>query len=131
MVDLNLLESGNVWKLIGMKIFRDAEGRLGVHVKNIDELRQVYGAMHGGIIATAIDAAVAVAVNDVYGKNFAASTVELKVNYLLPMVDPDLFVFASLVKKGKQIAVATAEAIDGQKKLIAIGIATYMVKSID
>jgi len=86
--------------------------------------------MHGGIIATAIDAAVAVAVNDAYGKEFAASTVELKINYLLPMVDPDLFVFASLVKKGKQLAVATVEAIDGQKRLIAVGIATYMVKPI-
>ncbi len=130
MVDLNLLESGNVWKYLGLKIFRDAESRLGVHVKNIDELRQVYGAMHGGIIATAIDAAVAVVVNDAYGKEFAASTVELKINYLLPMVDPDLLVFASLVKKGKQLAVATVEAIDGQKRLIAVGIATYMVKPI-
>lgn len=130
MVDLNLLESGNVWKYLGLKIFRDAESRLGVHVKNIDELRQVYGAMHGGIIATALDAAVAVTVNDAYGKEFAASTVELKINYLLPMVDPDLFVFASLVKKGKQLAVATVEAIDGQNRLIAVGIATYMVKPI-
>ena len=131
MVDLNFLESGNVWKYIGMKIFRDEEGRLGVHIKNIDELRQVYGAMHGGIVTTAIDAAVAVAVNNAYGKKFAASTVELKVNYLLPMVDSDLFVFATLVKKGKQLTVATVEAIDGQKKLIAVGIATYMVKAID
>lgn len=130
-MDLDFLESGNVWQYIGMKIFRDPERGLGVHIKNIDELRQAYGAMHGGIVATAIDAAVAVAVNDAYGKKFAASTVELKVNYLLPMVDSDLFVFATLVKKGKQLTIATVEAIDGQKKLIAVGIATYMVKAID
>lgn len=130
-MDLNLIEAGNVWKHIGMEIVRDSEARPGVYVKNTDNLRQLYGAMHGGIIATAVDAAAAVAVNEYAGTNYAASTVELKVNYLLPVVDSDIFAYAKIVKKGKQLVVTTVEVLDNQANVIAIGIVTYIIKSID
>lgn len=130
MVDLNLLESGNVWKYLGMTIVRDSEGRSGVHVKNSSNLRQVYGGMHGGIISTAVDAAAAVVVNEAVGEDYAATTVELKVNYLLPVIDSDIFVYAKLVKRGKQLMVATVEVLDDQANVVAIGIVTYMAKPI-
>jgi uncharacterized protein (TIGR00369 family) len=130
MVDLNLLESGNVWKYLGMKIVRDSEGRPGVHVKNTDNLRQVYGGMHGGIISTAVDAAAAVTVNEAVGRDYAATTVELKVNYLLSVVDSDIFGYAKLVKRGNQVMVATVEVLDNRANVVAIGIVTYMVKKI-
>lgn len=130
MVDLNLLESGNVWKYLGMKIVCDSEGRSGVHLKNTVNLRQVYGGMHGGIISTAVDAAAAVVVNESVGSDYAASTVELKVNYLLPVVDSDIFVYAKIVKKGKQLMVTTVEVLDNQANVVAIGIVTYILKPI-
>ncbi len=129
-MDLDFLESGNVWKYLGMKIVRDLEGRPGVHVKNTDNLRQIYGGMHGGIISTAVDAAAAVTVNEAVGKDYAASTVELKVNYLLPVVDSDIFVYAKIVKKGKQLIVTTVEVLDNRSNVVAIGIVTYMLKQI-
>lgn len=131
MVDLNLLEAGNVWKHIGMEIVRNSEGHPGVHVINTNNLRQVYGAMHGGIISMAVDAAGAVVVNEQVGRDFAVSTVELKVNYLLPVVDSDIFVYAKIVKKGKQLAVTTVEVLDNLANIVAIGIVTYIVKPID
>lgn len=129
-MDLDLIESGNVWKYLGIKIVRDAEGRSGVHVKNTENLRQVYGSMHGGIISTAVDAAAGVVVNEAVGKDYAAATVELKVNYLLPVVDSDIFGYAKIVKKGKQLMVTTVEVLDDQANVVAIGIVTYIVKPV-
>ena len=129
-MDLNLIESGNVWKYLGMKIVLDSEGCSGVQVKNTDNLRQVYGGMHGGIISTAVDAAAAVTVNEAVGKDYAATTVELKVNYLLPVVDSDIFAYAKLVKRGKQLMVTTVEVLDNRAEVVAIGIVTYIVKPI-
>lgn len=129
-MDLDLIESGNVWKYLGITIVRDSEGRSGVHVKNTENLRQVYGSMHGGIISTAVDAAAGVVVNEAVGKDYAASTVELKVNYLLPVVDSDIFAYAKIVKKGKQLMVTTVEVLDDEANVVAIGIVTYIVKPI-
>lgn len=131
MVDLGSLEAGNVWKHIGMKIIRNLDGQLGVHVKATDKLKQVYGNVHGGIIATAVDAAVAVVVNNVIGQDYGASTVELKVNFLRPVSNSDLFAFAKLLKEGKRLMIGIAEVFDSDDNLIAVGIATYMIKSMD
>ncbi|WP_027355774.1 PaaI family thioesterase [Desulfofundulus thermocisternus] len=129
MVDLDLLQAGNVWKYIGMEIIRNAEGQPGVHVRNSESLKQIYGSVHGGIIATAVDAAVAVAVNSAIGKDYGAATVELKVNFLYPVVDSDIFAFARLVKEGN-LMVGTAEVFDNQGQLVAIGTATYKVRPL-
>ncbi|WP_291350074.1 PaaI family thioesterase [Desulfosporosinus sp.] len=128
-MDLNSLESANVWRYLGIKIMHDSEGRAGVHVKDSENLRQVYGAMHGGIISTAVDAAAGVVVNKCIGRDYAASTVELKVNYLLPVVNSDIFAYAKIVKRGKQLIVTTVEVFDDLSNVVAIGIVTYMVKS--
>lgn len=130
MVDLDLLQTGGVWKYIGMEIVRNSEGQPGVHVRNAESLKQVYGGVHGGIIATAIDAAVATAVNSAIGKDYGAATVELKVNFLSPVSDSDIFAFAKLVKKGKQLVTATAEVFDERDNLVAVGSATYIIRPL-
>ncbi len=128
MVDLDLLQAGNVWKYIGMKIV-SRDGQPGVHVRNSESLKQVYGGVHGGIIATAVDAAVAVAVNSAIGKDHGAATVELKVNFLHPVTDSDIYAFARLVKQGK-LMVASCDVLDDQGRLVAVGMATYMVRPL-
>lgn len=130
MVDLASLEAGKVWKYLGMEIVRNQQGQPGVRVKVTENLRQVYGNVHGGIIATAVDAAVAVIVNETIGADYGASTVELKVNFLRPVSDSDLFAFSRLVKKGRQLMIGITEVFDDRDNLVAVGIATYMVKPL-
>lgn len=130
-MNLKQIEAGNVWRHIGMEIVRDSEGRPGVRVINTDKLRQLYGAMHGGIISTAVDSAAAVIVNEAVGDDYAATTVELKVNYLLPVVDSDIYAYAEIVKKGKQLVVTTVKVIDNRANVVAIGVVTFMVKQLN
>lgn len=128
MVELNSLQSSNVWKYIGMEIVENDKDQKGIRIKNTDNLKQVYGNVHGGIIAMAIDAAMGVAVNEAIGPNQSAVTVELKVNYLRPVFDSDFFAFATLVKQGRQLLTGTVEVFDEDNCIIAIGITTYVRK---
>jgi uncharacterized protein (TIGR00369 family) len=128
MVELNELESSNAWKYIGMEIVVNDQKQKGVRVKNTANLKQVYGNVHGGIIAMAIDAAMGVAVNEAIGPDQSAVTIELKVNYLRPVMNSDFFAFAKLAKQGKQLLTGTIEVHDEEKKLVAIGISTYMMQ---
>lgn len=131
MVILNSLESSNAWRYIGMEVIENKNNpnQKGVRVKNTDNLKQVHGSIHGGIIAMAIDAAMAVAVNEAIGPDQAAVTVELKVNYLRPVFESDLFAYAKLVKHGKQLLIGTVEAFDNENQLVAIGSSTFMIRA--
>ena len=129
MVELNALESSNVWKYIGMEIVKNDQNQRGVRIKNTDNLKQVYGNVHGGIIAMAIDAAMGVVVNEAIGPDQTAVTVELNVNYLYPVFDSDVYVYAKLVKQGKQLLTGTVEVLDEENHLIAIGTSTYIRKT--
>lgn len=128
MTELHRLESSNAWQHIGMKIIYDSNGKVGVHLKNTPNLRQAYGSMHGGFIASAIDAGIGAAVNEAIGKDNWATTVELKVNYLLPVGESDIYVYPEIVKKGRNLIVATAEVKNDENNVVAIGSATFMVK---
>lgn len=131
MVDLNLLQSSNAWKHIGMEIIRNNDGKLGVKVKASENLKQVYGNIHGGIIAMAVDSASGVAINDLIGIHRGAVTVELKVNYLNPAGDSDIYAFAQVVKKGKRIITCTVEVFNSKGDHVAVGITTFMLTQND
>src|SRR5690554_3342637 len=125
MANLDILQSSNVWKYIGIQITSNEDGKKGVWLKNSENLRQLHGSIHGGIIATCIDAALAVAVNEAIGEEKNAVTVELKVNYLLPVVDSDLWAYADLVKVGKRLLTGTVEVFDNENNIVAIGSGTF------
>lgn len=124
MSSLDNLLTSNVWKYIGIEIVTNNEGKKGVKIKNNENLTQLHGNIHGGIIATAVDTALAVAVNEAIGEEKKAVTVELKVNYLLP-VDSDIWAYANLVKVGRRLLTGTVEVLDSENNIVAIGSGTF------
>ncbi|ACL20965.1 PaaI family thioesterase [Desulfitobacterium hafniense] len=125
MANLEALGSSNIWKYLGMTIVTNEQGKKGVKITTTDKFKQAHGSVHGGIIATVIDTAMGVAVNEAIGPDRYAVTVELKVNYLLPVVDSDIYAYAHLVKEGKRLFMGTVNVYDEDGKLVAIGSATF------
>ncbi|TWH56214.1 acyl-CoA thioesterase [Desulfitobacterium sp. LBE] len=125
MANLEALGSSNIWKYLGMTIVTNEQGKKGVKITTTDKFKQAHGSVHGGIIATVIDTAMGVAVNEAIGPDHYAVTVELKVNYLLPVVDLDIYAYASLVKEGKRLFMGTVNVYDEDGNLVAIGSATF------
>lgn len=130
MVDINLLAMGNVWKHIGLELVYNPDGNPGVRLAKNEMLKQYFGTMHGGVIAALVDAAMAVAVHNVLGKEQGAATVELKVNFLQAVRDSDLFAFAKVAKKGKQLLTLITEVQDEEDNLIAMGLGTFIVRPL-
>ncbi|MCC6367753.1 MAG: PaaI family thioesterase [Bryobacterales bacterium] len=86
------------------------------------------GSLHGGMIATIADEAVWFAIEHVTGSKFHSTTIELKVNYLRPVVNSAVVhARAKLVKAGKTLCVGTVELCDERGALCAISTVTYML----
>lgn len=130
MVRVADLESGSFWKHIGMSTIVGDDGITRIQLTVNEDLLQFYGNLHGGVIASMIDSAIAVAVNQQLDPGEGASTVELKVNYLSSISEGTLWGEGKVIKKGRNIVVAQGEIKNDAGKILAIGTATFMVKQM-
>jgi acyl-CoA thioesterase len=102
-------------------------------VKARNELENPNGVIHGGVIATLIDATItqAMLMTDEYqavrDTNGSMSTVDLHVKYLRPAVHGRLICDATIVHLGKRVIHAQAVVKNDDSKDIAMGDATMMI----
>ncbi|MBL8232804.1 MAG: PaaI family thioesterase [Bryobacterales bacterium] len=86
------------------------------------------GSLHGGLIATLVDECVWYAMEHSARIERNSTTVELKVNYLRPLMKSAVARGqAKLVKTGSTLCTGTVEVSDERGTLCAIGTATYML----
>jgi acyl-CoA thioesterase len=110
---------------VGVKVTRMYADGLSLECAVTDPKKNMFGTLHGGLTATLVDAAVGLAVLAA-GAGRAATTVELKVNYLRPVAQGKVRARGRLLKVGKTLIFGTAEIHDSHGALIAQGTATYM-----
>ncbi|MBI3845039.1 MAG: PaaI family thioesterase [Planctomycetes bacterium] len=118
----------NFPRLLGMAIDDVAEGTCTLTVRMRDDLKQRYGVMHGGVLATLVDSAVAFALYSLVTPGDEITTIEMKTNFLAPVRDGDVArAEARILKKGKSIAVGDVHVRNGAGELVGSGSATYML----
>jgi len=113
---------------LGVTIRYDEEFRPVVtlpHHRNLDNARS---GVHGGVLATLIDAAAWCAAAVHYPSWI--TTVELQARLLEPSDGEDLVATGRVVRTGKRIAVATAEVRTAAGRLVGVGGATLSVTSL-
>jgi uncharacterized protein (TIGR00369 family) len=88
---------------------------------------QPFGGVHGGVMASVIDAAAFWAAFPQVENGMGLTTVEIKINYLAPIQKGKLVAMGRCIKMGKSIALGEAVVKDEGEKLIAHGTATMMV----
>ena len=113
-------------RLLGIEIDSVEPGRARLSVEIRKELLQLQGIMHGGAIATLIDTAVAFAIVGASEPDARFTTVELKVNYLSPIREGRVVADARLIRDGRRIVVADCDVFDGNGRLAAKGLLTYI-----
>jgi uncharacterized protein (TIGR00369 family) len=112
-------------KLLGMELSDLKDSEAVVKLKVRDDLRQPHGLLHGGATASLIDTAMAFAVVTKLSEDEKASTVDLNVYYLRPVIDGEIFCKAKVVKNGKRLMTISAEVFDESEKLVATALSTY------
>jgi uncharacterized protein (TIGR00369 family) len=80
--------------------------------------------LHGGVVAALIDiaghAAVAAKVRH------SVPTIDMRVDYLRPASGTEIIASASIVKFGRTISLVDIRLTDDQKKVVAVGRASYV-----
>jgi uncharacterized protein (TIGR00369 family) len=112
-------------KLLGIELIGLKNGEAVLRLKMRDELRQPHGVLHGGATASLIDTATAFAVISVLEADEKATTVDLTIHYLRPVVEGTITCTAKLVRVGRRLLTVSAEVANEEGKLIATALSTY------
>jgi uncharacterized protein (TIGR00369 family) len=87
---------------------------------------QPYGIVHGGVLATLIDTATFWAVFMRIPQDAGLVNIDLKLNYLKPVVKGLLKAEGRAIRSGKSVSYSEASVLDADGELIAHGTSTLM-----
>ncbi|MCG8566464.1 MAG: PaaI family thioesterase [Desulfobacterales bacterium] len=87
---------------------------------------QPYNIVHGGVLATLIDTATFWAAFLRLPQDTGLVNVDLKLNYLSPVVSGQLTAQGICIKPGRTISYAQAQVVDEKGKIITHGTSTLM-----
>ena len=87
---------------------------------------QPMGIVHGGVLATLIDTATFWAAFMRLPQDTGLVNVDLKLNYLKPVIHGELRAQGQCIQAGKRISYATAQVIDEEGQIITHGTSTLM-----
>lgn len=119
------------YRLLGMEVKEMMKGESRIEMPFKSDLTHHFGIVHGGAIASLADAAVALALLSLVDPNDRIATIELKINYFVPIRQGKLTAKAKIIHKGSVTAVGDAEVFNEDGKLTAKAIATYHIKRKD
>jgi uncharacterized protein (TIGR00369 family) len=116
-------------KLLGMDMAEWSEGRFTMTFEPHEVHYNPMGCVHGGILSTLLDSVMSAAVHTALPVGRGYLTIEIKVNFLLPILaaSGELTAEGKVVFLGGQIGTAEGKIVDAKGRLCATGTATCMV----
>jgi acyl-CoA thioesterase len=115
------------WVTLGMEITRAEPGYAKVRVPFGSHLLNANGVLHGGVVFTAGDAAVAVALLGLLEPGARIATLEMKINFLKPVESSEILAEAAIVHRGRKTAVGEVTVRDASGTIVAKALATYAI----
>jgi uncharacterized protein (TIGR00369 family) len=121
------------FKLIGFELIDFGPKWAKTRIALRSDLRNANGVMHGGVLATLIDASItqAMLMTDEYQQvretKGSMSSVDLRVKYLRPLSDGYATCEATISHLGRRVGHASAVVKNDQDKEIALGDSIIMI----
>ncbi|MCX5805992.1 MAG: PaaI family thioesterase [Proteobacteria bacterium] len=112
---------------IGIEIVEAGDGFAKLVLKYKDCLSHPFGYFHGGVIASLADSSGINAVMTTLREGEKALTLEMKINFLLPAKNPEIYAEAKVVHRGRKIAVSDVDVKNTEGQLIAKAIVTCTI----
>ncbi|HKE57282.1 MAG TPA: PaaI family thioesterase [Pyrinomonadaceae bacterium] len=113
-------------RLLGLQLESAVAGQAVMTLQIRDELLQNLGVVHGGVTASLIDSAAALAIVPLLEAGERATTVDLTINYLRPLRSGKVTATARVLRAGKRIIAVSADVEDEAGNLAATGLTTYL-----
>lgn len=114
---------------MGIEVVEVRPDRARVRVAAQKALKNVQGVYHGGVIATAVDSAAALASMAAVGPQRTVSSIDLKLNFLTPVIEGDLVADARVLHLGRRTVVCDVDVLNGAR-LVAKALSTFAVLDI-
>jgi len=124
---LQLAEQSPYYKHLGITIVEASEGYAKLRLDFKGCLTHPFGYLHGGAIASLADSAGINAALTILKDEQKALTLEMKINYLLPVKDTAVYAEARIVHKGKKFALADVNVKNDAGRLVAKAIVTCAI----
>ena len=115
--------------LMGLRGVATSEGAATLAMHRTSWLCNAFGLIFGGAIAFLSDAAMIVAVGSTLPAGTAFNTMDLKINFLRPVLpgEGELTAQAKVIYRGRTVAVANCEVRDPDGKLAAQATASFLL----
>lgn len=113
-------------QMLGIQLEKAEQGVATMSFEISASLKQNNGVVHGGAIATLIDTATAFAIIPLLQEGETASTIELTISYLRPLITGKVTCSASVRREGRRLIALSADVFDNEGNLAATSLSTYM-----
>lgn len=121
-----LMETMPFNELVGIRLSRVHKDGVTISCKLRPQLLNGHGVLHGGVTATIADAALGIAITMRLGR-IAATTAEMKLNYLRPVKDGTVTARAYIIKMGSTLCIGRVDLFNGAREQIGAALITYVL----
>jgi uncharacterized protein (TIGR00369 family) len=115
-----------VAELLGIRLVSVGDGECVFEMEALPEHANPMGTVQGGVICALADAAMGLAYASRLADGEKFTTLELKANYLRPVIEGRLVASGRVVHAGRTIGLTTCEVVDGKGRKIAHATSTCM-----
>lgn len=115
-----------LFKLAGFKITRVAKGEANMSFSTSEINVRRGGLIHGGVVMYALDTVCGLSVMTV-NRSTDQVTLELKVNFLAPLLNSPYLAHGKVLRAGGRTVVAEGEVFDSAGKLCAKALGTWYI----
>lgn len=119
------IQSSRFGKLVGFGVDRLYAGGAVLSFVVDERHLQIHDVVHGGVIAALADTAAAIAAYTVSPEGSELVTVELKINYLVPLVDGRVEAEGRVLRVGRNFLVVECDVRNRQGALAAKALMTF------
>ncbi len=120
-------EPASFAEMLGTENMDSGEGWARVRMPIRRRHLQSAGNVQGGVIVSLADDALAKALHTLLSPGQSTVTVELKVNFIATAREGELIAEGRITHKGGTLSVGDATVTDGNGKIIARGLGTWML----
>lgn len=123
----SLLNNSPFYRHMNMEVLEAGQGRARLRLTIGNEHKNLYGILHGGVIAALLDSTCSIAVGTLLDLDEAAVTLDQRVNFISNVKDGVIYGEGRAMHKGRYTGVGLGEVRDEEGNLVAVGMTTVFV----
>ena len=121
------IRTSNTAKQLGFVVEKAERGKVTLRMPVKALHKQVYGVVHGGVLAALADTAGGLATYMACPRGTRVATVEMKINFLEAVEAGTVVAEAEVVRRGRHIAVVDCDVRDDRGRLVTKALMTFFV----